>query len=216
MPLTWHPHDRVYGPATTAASVTGTRLATTHAPLLGLTAADEVGDKLTSAIDRRAFLAVLAPLRRLGPARRALLARLPLTEVDVTAILLDRLRALGFPWEAIVAADNGSALDADFRSLVDLVRHQVVPAVSAAIVAAEGPVLLTEAAPLARYGQLGLLQELADPTSLGRRPGCCWCRHGARAGGAGRVQLPLTSPASQSLWLGNDWLEGTFEAARTS
>ncbi|MFC4020361.1 BREX system serine/threonine kinase PglW [Micromonospora sp. GCM10011542] len=208
VPLTWHPHDRVYGPVTATASVTGTRMATTHAPLLGLTAADEVGDKLASAIDRRAFLAVLAPLRRLGPARRALLARLPLTEVDVTAVMLDRLRSLGFPWEAIVAADNGSALDADFRSLVDLFRHQVVPAVSAAIAAANGPVLLTEAAPLARYGQLGLLQELADPTRP--RPAARLLLVPARRPEPAVLdgaQLPLTSPASQSLWLADDWVE---------
>ncbi|MBQ0905028.1 BREX system serine/threonine kinase PglW [Micromonospora sp. U21] len=208
VPLTWHPLDRVYGPASTAASVTGTRMASTHAPLLGLTAVDEVGDKLGSAIERRAFLAVLAPLRRLGPARRALLARLPLTEVDVTAILLDRLRSLGFPWEAIVAADNGSPLDADFRSLVDLVRHQVVPAVSEAIAAADGAVLITEAAPLARYGQLGLLQELADPTRP--RPAARLLLVPARRPDPAvldGVQLPLTSPASQSLWLANDWIE---------
>ncbi|WP_307849069.1 BREX system serine/threonine kinase PglW [Micromonospora sp. U56] len=214
VPLTWHSNDRVYGPAITAASVTGTRMASTHAPLLGLTAADEVGDKLASAIERRAFLAVLAPLRRLGPARRALLARLPLTEVDVTAILLDRLRALGFPWEAILAADNGSPLDADFRSLVDLVRHQVVPAVSAAIAAADGPVLITEAAPLARYGQLGLLQELADPTRP--RPAARLLLVPARRPEPAvldGVQLPLTSPASQSLWLANDWIESSGRAA---
>ncbi|MER6591203.1 BREX system serine/threonine kinase PglW, partial [Micromonospora purpureochromogenes] len=159
----------------------------------------------------RALLAVRAPLRRLGPARRALLARLPLTEVDVTAILLDRLRALGFPWEAIVAADNGSPLDADFRSLVDLVRHQVVPAVSAAITAADGPVLLTEAAPLARYGQLGLLQELADPTR--HRPAARLLLVPARRPEPAvldGVQLPLTSPASQSLWLANDWIEAAL------
>lgn len=216
VPLTWHPQDRVYGSASTAASVTGTRLASTHAPMLGLSAADEVGDKLASAIERSAFLAVLAPLRRLGPARRALLARLRLTEVDLTAILLDRLRALDFPWEAIVAADNGSPLDADFRSLVDLVRHQVVPAVSAAIAAADGPVLLTEAAPLARYGQLGLLQELADPTRS--RPAARLLLVPARRPDPAvldGVQLPLTSPASQSLWLANDWLDqvGTRSAS---
>lgn len=208
VPLIWHPKEQFYGPATTAASVTGTRLATTHTPLLGLSAADEVGDKLASAIERRAFLAVLAPLRRLGPARRALLARLPLTEVDVTAVLLARLRALGFPWEAIVAADNGLPLDTDFRSLVDLVRHQVVPAISEAIAAADGPVLLTEAAPLARYGQLGLLQELADPTRP--RPAARLLLVPARRldpAVLDGVQLPLTSPASQSLWLADDWIE---------
>ncbi|SIR90325.1 BREX system serine/threonine kinase PglW [Micromonospora avicenniae] len=208
VPLTWHAYDQAYGPASTAASVTGTRLASTHAPLLGLTAADEVGDKLASAIERRAFLAVLAPLRRLGPARRALLARLSLTEVDVTAILLERLRSLGFPWEAIVSADNGSPQDADFRSLVDLVKHQVVPAVSAAIAAADGPVLLTEAAPLTRYGQLGLLQELADPTRP--RPAARLLLIPARRPEPALldgVQVPLTSPASQSLWLAGDWIE---------
>ncbi|MEV5820870.1 BREX system serine/threonine kinase PglW [Micromonospora haikouensis] len=214
VPLTWHPTDQAYGPPVFPASATGTRMETTHTPLLGLSAADEVGDRLASAVERRAFLAVLAPFRRLGPARRALLARLPLTEVDVTAILLERLRALGFPWEAIVAADNGKPLDADFRSLVDLVRHQVVPAVGAAIAAADGPVLLTEAAPLARYGQLGLLQELADPTRP--RPAARLLLVPARRPEPAvldGVQLPLTSPASQSLWLAEEWIEATGATA---
>ncbi|MGC4748433.1 hypothetical protein ACLQ28_22670 [Micromonospora sp. DT201] len=133
--------------------------------------------------------------------------------MDVTAILLDRLRALGFPWEAIVAADNGSPLDADFRSLVDLVRHQVVPAVNDAIVAADQPVLITEAAPLARYGQLGLLQELADPTRS--RPAARLLLVPARRPDPAvldGVQLPLTSPASQSLWLADDWIESSGRA----
>ncbi|MEV1330919.1 BREX system serine/threonine kinase PglW [Micromonospora costi] len=215
VPLTWQARDGVYAAASTVASVTGTRLATTHTPLLALSAADEVGDRLTSAIERHAFLAVLSPWRRLGPARRALLARLPLIEVDVTAILLGRLRALGFPWEAIVAADNGSPLDADFRSLVDLVRHQVVPAISEAIAAADGPVLLTEAAPLARYGQLGLFQELADPTRP--RPAARLLLVPARRPEPALldgVQLPLTSPASQSLWLAEDWIAPAGTAAR--
>lgn len=208
VPLTWHPQDGRYVPRAAQESVTATRMATTHAPLLGLSAADEVGDRLASTVERGAFLAVLAPLRRLGPARRALLARLPLTEVDVTAVLLDRLRGLGFPWEAILAADNGSRLDADFRSLVDLVRHRVVPALREAIAAAEGPVLITEAAPLARYGQLELLQELADPTRP--RPAARLLLVPARRPEPALldgVQLPLTSPTSQSLWLANEWID---------
>ncbi|WP_018253498.1 BREX system serine/threonine kinase PglW [Salinispora mooreana] len=217
VPLTWYAADRVYGPVTAAASVTGTQLVTTQAPLLGLSAADEVTEKLAVAIDRRAFLAVLAPLRRLGAARRALLARLPLTEVDVTAILLDRLRSLGFPWEAIVAADKGVALDADFRSLLDLVRHQVVPAIAESIAAADGPVLLTEAAPLARYGQLGLLQELADPTRP--RPAARLLLVPARRPEPALLdgaQVPLTSSASQLLWLADDWIKaGGSPAARS-
>ncbi|MDG4799323.1 BREX system serine/threonine kinase PglW [Micromonospora sp. WMMD980] len=214
VPLTWHAPDQRYGRPSAMSSVTGTRMATSHAPLLGMSAADEVGEKLGTAIQRRAFLAVLAPWRRLGPARRALLARLPLTEVDVTAILLTRLRGLGFPWEAIVAADNGMPLDADFRSLVDLVRHQVVPAISEAIAAADGAVLLTEAAPLARYGQLGLLQEVADLTRP--RPAARLLLVPARRPDPAvldGVQLPLTSPASQSLWLADDWITTEVSAA---
>ncbi|TDB97913.1 BREX system serine/threonine kinase PglW, partial [Micromonospora fluostatini] len=141
VPLTWHVDDRVYVPviAETAATATATRMSTwtptPHAPLLRRSAADEVAARLADTVDRNGFLTVLAPWHRLVESRRALLARFPLTEVDVTAILLDRLRAQGLPWDLIVAADNGQPLDPDFRSLVDLVRHHVVPAVDAAITA---------------------------------------------------------------------------------
>ncbi|WP_230415346.1 hypothetical protein [Micromonospora tarapacensis] len=213
VPLTWHAQDRVYGPVSVPTSVTGTRTVTGHAPLLTLTAVDEVGDRLAAAMKRHAFLAVLAPWRRLGPARQALLTRLSLVEVDVTAILLERLRSLGFPWEAIVAADNGSPQDADFRSLVDLVRHQVMPALRAAITAADGPVLITEAAPLARYGQLGLFQELADPTRP--RPAARLLllpTRRAESATLDGVQLPLTSPTSQTLYLAQDWIAAADDA----
>ncbi|MBF9127694.1 BREX system serine/threonine kinase PglW [Plantactinospora sp. S1510] len=206
-PLTWHPGARKYGPRDVGSSVSGTRWATTLSPLLGPDEVAAAHTRLTGTIDRHGFLVLLASLRRLGPARRALLARLRLTEVDVTAILLDQLRALGFPWEAIVAADSGSPADPDFRSLVELVQHHVVPAVEQAIDAAERPVLITEAAPLARYGQLQVIQHLADPT----RP-----RAAARlllvpARGTGTpvldgVQVPLTSPGSQSMWLPEAWI----------
>ncbi|GAA0398857.1 BREX system serine/threonine kinase PglW [Micromonospora gifhornensis] len=215
VPLTWLAQEGTFGPVTVLASVTGTRTGTSHAPLLKPNAVDEVGDRLAAAIDRHAFLAVQAPWRRLGPARRALLARLALTEVNVTAILLERLRSLGFPWEAIVAADNGLPQDADFRSLVDLVRHQVLPAVRAAIAAADGPVLLTEAAPLARYGQLELLQELADPTRP--RPAARLLlvpTRRAESATLDGIPLPLTSPTNQSLYLADDWIN-TVDQPRT-
>ncbi|MER7164646.1 BREX system serine/threonine kinase PglW [Micromonospora sp. NPDC000207] len=215
VPLTWHPDDRVYLPVTAPTSATGTRMPTTHAPLLGRSAADEVAARLADAVDRHGFLTVLAPWRRLVDSRRALLARLPLTEVDVTAILLDRLRAQGLPWELIVAADNGQPLDPDFRSLVDLVRHDVVPAVGAAIAAADGPVLITEAAPLARYGQLELVAELADPTRP--RPAARLLlapAHRVNPVVLDGVQLPLTTPASQSLWLAGDWIDATLPQVR--
>jgi hypothetical protein len=115
------------------------------------------------------------------------------------------LRALDFPWEVIVAADNGTANDADFRGLVDLVHHEVVPAVEQAL-AVDSPVLITEAAPLARYGQLRLLQELSDPTRP--RPAARLLLPARRPEPVllDSAQGPLTSPASQSLWLPELWI----------
>ena len=115
--------------------------------------------------------------------------------------MLRCLRSLDFPWEVVVAADNGSATDADFRGLVELVQHQVVPAVAEALTV-DKPVLITEAAPLARYGQLRLLQELADATRP--RPAARLLLLPARRPEPAmldQVQVPLTSPSRQSLWL---------------
>jgi hypothetical protein len=177
------------------------------APLPGPNAISETDARLTAVLERRGFLAALVSIRRLDTARRTLLDRLGLREVDITAIMLDQLRSLGFPWEAIVAADNGTPGDADFRSLVELVQQHVVPAVEGELATNDRPVLITEAAPLARYGQLTLLQRLADPTRS--RPAARLLLVPARRSEPALldgVPLPLTSPASQSLWLPEPWL----------
>lgn len=78
------------------------------------------------------------------------------------------------------------------------------------------PVLLTDAAPLARYGNLRLLQELADPTRP--RPAARLLLVPARRPEPAmldQAQLPLTSPASQSVWLPDSWITPTA-ALRTS
>ena len=215
VPLEWDPTQQVYAPRTAGVGVSSTRMSSTVAPVTRPGAAAEVDQKLATVLERRGFLAVLAPLKRLVAARRALLSRLPLTEVNVTAIMVERLRALDFPWEAIAAADSGEPGDPDFRSLVDLVQHEVVPAVEQALAGTE-PVLITDAAPLARYGDLRVLQELADPTRP--RPAARLLLVPARRPEPAmldQAQLPLTSPASQSLWLPDTWLTPTA-ALRTS
>lgn len=89
-----------------------------------------------------------------------------------------------------------------------------MPALSEAIAAADGAVLITEAAPLARYGQVGLLQELADPTRP-RPVARLLLVPALRPDPAvlDGVQLPLTSPGSQSLWLADDWIESSGRAS---
>ena len=211
VPLTWNNTRQEYAPRTAGVPLSSTKMASTLAPFTTPEAASETEAKLSTAIERRAYLAVLASLKRLGAARRALISRLGLVEVDVTALLVERLRAGGFPWKAVVDADNGKPTDPDFRSLVEMVQYDVVPAIQEAL-AVDRPVLLTEAAPLARYGQLRLLQELADPTRPrpaarlllipARRLDPVWLDD---------VQLPLTTPASQSLWLPDTWIEPPME-----
>jgi len=206
IPLAWDSAAGLYVPPDRQSQFTGTRPLSTAGPLLGPDAGVHARTRLAGAIERRSFLVVLASIKRLGPARRELIEHFHLTEVDVTAILLRQLRALDFPWESIVAADNGVSTDPDFRSLVELVQHEVVPAVEREIAEADGPILITEAAPLARYRQLRLIQELADPTHP--RPVARLLLVPARSSEPVKLddlQIPLPSPASQSLWLPENW-----------
>jgi hypothetical protein len=211
VPLVWDATAKVYTPRTASVAFSSTKMATTYAPMPGPEAASETDAKLAATIERRGYLAVLASLKRLTAARRALITRLNLTEVNVTALLVERLRDGGYPWEAVVAADSGKPTDPDFRSLVEMVQYDVVPAIEAAL-ATDRPVLITEAAPLARYGQLRLLQELTDPTHP--RPAARLLLIAARRAEPAMLddtQLPLTAPASQSLWLPDTWIAPAVE-----
>ncbi|WP_433531866.1 BREX system serine/threonine kinase PglW [Micromonospora sp. CA-263727] len=206
IPLVWEASRGCYVPPQGTSSVTGTRSASTVGPILEPDAAARARRRIAETIDRCGFLVMLTSIRRPARTRRALLDRYDLTEVDVTAIMLARLRSLGFPWEAIVAADTGVSTDADFRSLMEIFQHEVMPAIDTMLAETTGPVLITEAAPLARYQQLRLIQELADPTRP--RPAARLLLIPVRRTEPVLLdghQLPLTSPGSQSLWLPEEW-----------
>ncbi|MFR9774011.1 BREX system serine/threonine kinase PglW [Nocardia sp. SC052] len=204
--LSWDRTTKTYAPPPLRHSATSTRMMPTAGPLPTPTEVDAVSAKLAAAIEHRRFMAVLTQPKLLEKARPALLHHFRLTEINVTAIMIDLLRSLGHPWEVIVAADTGSAHDPDFRALTDLIRHRVVPAVAESLERPD-PVLITDASPLARYGQLRVIQELADPTRT--RPAARLLLVAARRAEPAMldgVQLPLTSPASQSLWLPEPWI----------
>ena len=203
--LDWDAETQLYTPGDLSMS-TYTRTASSLVPVAGVPDVSAVDAKLTSTLDGKGFLAVLTPLGMLGKARRALLARRGLRELDVTALMLERLRALGYPWQAIVDADKASAADADFRSLVELFEHQVVPAIEE-ILSGNDPILITEAAPLTRYHQMRVLQRLTDQTA--RRPAARLLLLPVRRPDAAMLdnqQVPLTSPSSQKLWLPEAWI----------
>jgi hypothetical protein len=67
-------------------------------------------------------------------------------------------------------------------------------------------------APLARYGQMQVLQHLADPSRT--RPGARLLLTAARRLEPPMLdneQIPLTSPVSQSLWLPDLWITNAAE-----
>lgn len=215
VPLVWDSVREVYTPPTALNTTSSTRTGTVLAPLTGPSDDAQVDVKLAAALQRHAFVALLTSMRLLMPARRALLTRLQLTELNVTAVLLEQLRKLNFGWEAVVAADTGDPADVEFRTLTDLVTHHVAPEIERAL-AAPVPLLITEAAPLARYGQTRLLQELADLSRT--RPAARLLLVPARRAEPAMLdntQLPLTAPASQSLWLPESWIAPTVERTAT-
>jgi hypothetical protein len=188
--------------------MTSTRMTSSSAPapLAGTDAAAEVDGRRAAVFERSGFLAVLAARRLHSPARRALLERLPLVEVDVTAILLERLsehrlsvagRAGGrhrgcgrreFPGAGGPGAprgDPGGPADAGDRRAGAAHRGGA----------------------LARYGQLEVLRELTDFSRP--RPAARLLLVPARQPAPAKLDrepLPLTSPASQSLWLPEPWI----------
>lgn len=213
--------DRYRPPTATGSDLfaTATRFGgTSFGPMLtpGHGVVAETDERLRATLDRNGFLAVLVKPASLTGARRALLTRLSAggptpVEVDVTRILVETLRDIGVAWSLVLDSDAHGPTHPDRRNLENAVRHAVVPRIEEALTAS-GPVVLTEAAPLARYHCMDLLGRLADNA----RP-----RPAARlllvpATGTKALlddqPIPTTSPA-QLLWLADAWWQAAPIAA---
>ncbi|WP_327009671.1 BREX system serine/threonine kinase PglW [Dactylosporangium sp. NBC_01737] len=160
--LEWR-HDRYTTPTSPGSDLFASRTRATTGPLLpaGPDAAAEADARLAAVLDRDGFLAVLVKPSALDGARRALLERFGLTELNVTAVLVETLRSLGVPWELILESDAREPAHPDRRNLESAVRAEVVPRLQSSLATGHA-VLLTEAAPLARYGCMDLIATLAD------------------------------------------------------
>jgi serine/threonine protein kinase len=173
--------------------------------------------KLAESVRARSFLALAVPPQRLDIAAQALAERHGAQVIDVTEVLLRALRdeagLRGVPWDAVYAADAAEPGSRPAQGLAALVRA-AVPSVEAAVgevsaAAEEGtrPVLLVEAAPLARYGHIEPLTRLADITL--RRRQAVWLLL-PDAGGAVLDGVPLRlGHGGQLLRLDDDWLRNS-------
>jgi serine/threonine protein kinase len=175
------------------------------------------GHRLAESVGTRSFLALGVDADRTDNAIEALSDRFGAMVMDVTQVLIDAMRAqaaeLGLPWDMVQAADAAPQGSRDATGLAALVQRSL-PAIDAAIDAAvseapEGtrPVLLTELAPLARYGHLAMLSRWSDLAA--RRPQAIWVIVPQLSGTQGAIidkrPLPLAAPG-QFFRLDAEWI----------
>ena len=162
------------------------------------------GHRLAESAATRSFLALGVDADRTDRAVDALTGRCGAAVVDVTQVLIEAMRtqaaAVGLPWDMVQAADAAAQGSRDAAGLAALVQRSL-PAVEAAIDAAasdapEGtrPILLTEIAPLARYGHLATLSRWTDLAARGRRRSGCSSRNCPAAGAPSSTNGPCRSP----------------------
>jgi serine/threonine protein kinase len=186
-------------------------------PRMDLVAGGREGHRLAESAQSRSFLALGVDSRFLTRAVDVLTRDYGALELDLTALLIQAMRtqadAVGLPWPTVTAADAAPPGSREAQGLATLVQRSL-PAIDAAIDAAltaapEGtrPVLLTDAATLARYGHLNVFADRADLAT--RRPQAIWILVPQLDGNRGAVldgrPLPLAAPG-QFLRLDADWL----------
>jgi hypothetical protein len=190
----------------------------TASPGPQLVAGGRSGHRLAESAASRSFLALGVDAGKADRAVAALTGQFQAIEVDVTGVLVEAMRKqaaeVGLPWEMVQAADAAPEGSRDASGLAALVQRSL-PTVEAAVDAAcsgaaEGtrPVLLTEIAPLARYGHLAILSRWADLAA--HRPQAIWVLVPQLLGNQGalidRWPLPLAAPG-QFFRLDNEWVD---------
>lgn len=187
---------------------------TMHAPNAIVRTGGHLERRLAESVSARSFLALGVPAGRYEQAMAILRDRLGATVVDVTDILVTAMRRqadeLGLPWDTVMASDaaeSGSRAAAGLASLVSRTVPAVHEAIESQATTGAGPVLITEAAPLARYGQLAGLTRWSDLTAP--RPAAVWLLipqlHGVTNGLLDGKPVPLGAPG-QFITLNEEWL----------
>jgi len=225
--LQFDDRKQAYRTTTRIGDTTGlaSRQPTIHAASLPGGATNDSTRRVEESLRTRAFLALGVPADRLDRFHHGVEGVYAAQLVDVTGVLLDELRSqaerLGVPWGAVRAADAAAATSRERQGLRELVRHSW-GAVSAALenaISADrpGPVVLTEAGPLARYDNMPLLARWTDlGTSRGR---AVWLVVPQLAANRGSLldghPVPLATP-TQFVNLDAEWVDALAARSTTS
>ena len=176
------------------------------------------GHRLAESAATRSFLALGVDADRADRAVEALTGRFGAAIVDVTGVLIDAMRAqaaeVGLPWDLVQAADAAPPGSRDAAGLAALVQRSLLAVTDAIAAAVSGapdgtrPVVVTEIAPLARYGHLAMLSRWTDLAA--RRPQAIWVIVPQLPGSQGAIvdkrPLPLAAPG-QFFRLDAEWID---------
>ncbi len=198
--LTWDADARVY---VRKDSGSGSLLSTGTVYTPGVPVRfDEVHEALSASLASHAATVLTTGHHHLVAAPGALARRYGVTVVDVTAELIaamrDRAGAAGVDWSLVLRADAaapGSGDRANLERLVADATAQFWPA----LLARPEPLLLTDAAPLARYGQIDLLAALLDTATI--RPAARWLLVPKRAGAPAPTLDGVAIPVASGTWI---------------
>jgi len=224
--LAFDDRARAYRAREASGRTTGleTRKPTTHelssAPV---STAGPIGVRLDDSVRSRSFAALGVRPERLMESVSALRSRYDADVVDLTALLIEALKAQtasGRPsWADVTAADAqapGSRARAGLDELVRRAWPHVESSLEAAVSAGKAatPIVITDAAPLARYGHMDLLGRWTDLAA--GRPRAVWLLVPQPSGNRGALldgaPIPLAAP-SQFVLLDSDWVDTTAVAS---
>jgi len=164
---------------------------------------DEVDARLRASLAAAGYLTLAVDPRRIDAMAEVLGQRYGVIRVDITAELLTAAKALaaqtGVDWSFLLRVDAADPVSPDRAKLDDFVR-QALDAHLPTILERAEPLLLTDAAPLGRYGAQGWLERLSD---LGvARPAARWHLAPHRdSSGAPMLDAGVAVPLGSDGWL---------------
>ncbi len=203
--------DGLYWPRAVQSSVLVSSSHWSRTRVAGALADRDVADferRLTASLEERGFVTLGVGFRSYAPAIPALRARFGVEVLDVTAELLDAMRATAdannVDWSIVLRADRPDAAPQDAANLRLLV-ELAAAGLERRLLDDPRPLLVVEAAPLARYGRLAVLERLADKATA--RPAARWLLVPVEQDGRPYLDNHPAPGALGALRLPSAWLE---------
>ena len=198
--LTWDENEKAY----VRSASTGATLLPTGTVLepAGFGVPDEAVEALHASLRSHSALVVACPPQRLAVLPGRLAQEFGVHVVDVTALLIAAMRERAsmarVDWSLVLRADAAPAQSAD-RANLDRLVADATDIFWPQVLADERALLLIDAAPLARYGQLARVAHLLDTAAS--RPAARWLLVPKRAGAAAPTLDGDDLPMASGTWI---------------